>query len=390
MVGDGMNEYTIPSSKHANKKRKLESGAADADDGGTIVDSNMLEPIPPSTQIGRGKVPFMFSPPDGGLETVIKPVRKKPGPKKKVPVPLAPDLAQEIPSVPPSMAGDITPSISRASSPAPVNTGVIFELDEVIPPLKKAKKMDDATMLKRVKALEDAQRKVWTNIARRDVVKVYKYHTLGFQARLAQSERIAKLASLQARRPYTRTAKTAKEVQAKAKRLMREMQVFWKKNEREERDVRKREQKEAMDRLKIEEERREAARQARKLEFLISQTELYSHFVGSKLKTAEVQGDEESVTQAPAGSEVTDVTLVDSKKSILTMRTRLTYIDMLATMLKKPLQWLVIVQSSLMLKLRWKGRRMKPANWQKSELVGESSWIMLVHLGWLHLLKNRD
>lgn len=66
---------------------------------------------------------------------------------------------------------------------------------------------------------------------------------------------------------------------------MREMQVFWRKNEREERDVRKREQKEANDRLKIEEERREAARQARKLEFLISQTELYSHFVGNKLKS---------------------------------------------------------------------------------------------------------
>jgi len=66
---------------------------------------------------------------------------------------------------------------------------------------------------------------------------------------------------------------------------MREMQVFWKKNEKEERDVRKREHKEAMDRLKVEEEKREAARQARKLEFLISQTELYSHFVGSKLKS---------------------------------------------------------------------------------------------------------
>lgn len=66
---------------------------------------------------------------------------------------------------------------------------------------------------------------------------------------------------------------------------MREMQVFWKKNEREERDVRKREQKEANDRAKVEEEKREAARQARKLEFLISQTELYSHFVGNKLKS---------------------------------------------------------------------------------------------------------
>lgn len=115
--------------------------------------------------------------------------------------------------------------------------------------------------------------------------QVYKYHALGYQTRQSQLERMAKLASIQARKPFTKTAKANKDTQAKAKRLMREMQVFWKKNEKEERDVRKREQKEAMDRLKLEEEKREAARQARKLEFLISQTELYSHFVGSKLKS---------------------------------------------------------------------------------------------------------
>jgi hypothetical protein len=66
---------------------------------------------------------------------------------------------------------------------------------------------------------------------------------------------------------------------------MREMLVTFKKAERDERDARKREQKEAVDRAKVEEEKREATRQARKLEFLISQTELYSHFVGSKLKS---------------------------------------------------------------------------------------------------------
>jgi DNA helicase INO80 len=117
------------------------------------------------------------------------------------------------------------------------------------------------------------------------MLQVYKYHTTGYQTRQGQLERIAKLASIQARKPFTKTPKANKDLQAKAKRLMREMQVFWKKNEKEERDLRKKEQKEALDRLKIEEEKREAARQARKLEFLISQTELYSHFVGNKLKS---------------------------------------------------------------------------------------------------------
>jgi chromatin-remodeling ATPase INO80 len=118
-----------------------------------------------------------------------------------------------------------------------------------------------------------------------NVPQVYKYHAMGYQHRRSQLERVAKLASTQARKPFTKTAKANKDMQLKAKRLMREMLVFWKKNEREERDVRKREQKEAIDRAKLEDEKREAARQARKLEFLISQTELYSHFVGSKLKS---------------------------------------------------------------------------------------------------------
>jgi DNA helicase INO80 len=44
-------------------------------------------------------------------------------------------------------------------------------MDMVIPPLKKAKKVDGATMLKRIKALEETQRKVWKNIARKEIPK---------------------------------------------------------------------------------------------------------------------------------------------------------------------------------------------------------------------------
>lgn len=174
MVSDGADEFNIPPppSKHATKKRKLDGGVLDIiDDGGHPME-NVLQPIPPSVKIVKGKV-VPYQQREGSYDTIstpAKPSRKRPGPKKK-----APELMQGIQgvsSVPPSVAGDVTPSISRAGSPGPVNTGVIFELDEVIPPLKRAKKMDDPTMLKRVKALEDAQRKVWTNIARRDVVKV--------------------------------------------------------------------------------------------------------------------------------------------------------------------------------------------------------------------------
>ncbi|KZT74763.1 hypothetical protein DAEQUDRAFT_659213 [Daedalea quercina L-15889] len=159
--------------------------------------------------------------------------------------------------------------------------------------------------MKRVRNLEEAQRKVWTNIARRDIPKVYKFHAQGYMSRQNISKRLATHASMHARKPYVKAGKALKDTQAKGKRLMREMLVFWKKNEKEERDVRRREQREALDRARIEEEKREAARQARKLEFLISQTELYSHFVGNKLKTAELEG--ETAAAAPAGADFVDV-----------------------------------------------------------------------------------
>lgn len=73
-------------------------------------------------------------------------------------------------------AGDATPSVapaSRATSPTPTNgSTVIYELDEDVPALKRAKKVDDPTMVKRIQTLEEAQKKVWTKIARQEVPKV--------------------------------------------------------------------------------------------------------------------------------------------------------------------------------------------------------------------------
>ncbi|KAL4069563.1 SNF2 family N-terminal domain-containing protein [Scleroderma citrinum] len=296
--------------KPANKKRRMDKDAtAIADELERAVDDTSLSLMSTALIKAKGKVkhsqlrePSVDS--TGNLSLTPK-GRKKTAAKKRLDALAVDSVCYG--SAAGSVNGDATPSASRPVSPALTATStVVFELDEIVPPLKRAKKMDENAMVKRLKTLEEAQRKVWTNIARRDIAKVYKYAALGYQARQSQLKRLAILATMQARRPFTRTAKATKDVQAKAKRLMREMLVFWKKNEREERDVRKREQKEAIDRAKIEEEKREAARQARKLEFLISQTELYSHFVGNKLKTAEVQGDL-AEPSAPPGADIGEV-----------------------------------------------------------------------------------
>ena len=92
-------------------------------------------------------------------------------------------------------------------------------------------------------------------------------------------------------------------MQTRAKKVMREvsnpltyrshiadsfasqMLLFMKNNEKKERESRKKAEKEAMDRVQKEEAMREAKRAARKLNFLITQTELYSHFIGDKVKS---------------------------------------------------------------------------------------------------------
>jgi DNA helicase INO80 len=77
------------------------------------------------------------------------------------------------------------------------------------------------------------------------------------------------------------------------------MLTYWRKNEKDELALRKKSEKEALEKAKAEEESREAKRQSRKLNFLLTQTELYSHFIGKKIKTAEAERpDDEDIAPA--------------------------------------------------------------------------------------------
>lgn len=130
---------------------------------------------------------------------------------------------------------------------------------------------------------------IWKDIARKDVPKVYRIKENSLSTKSSNLRKTAQLASKEARRWQLRTNKGTKDVQARAKRSMREMMSFWKRNERTERDLRKTAEKQELENAKKAEADRESNRQKRKLNFLISQTELYSHFIGRKIKTDEVE-----------------------------------------------------------------------------------------------------
>ncbi|KAF3930154.1 hypothetical protein ABW19_dt0208954 [Dactylella cylindrospora] len=143
---------------------------------------------------------------------------------------------------------------------------------------------------------------IWRDISRKEIPKISRHQIATLQVKVANHRKTSLLASKEARRWQMRTTKNTKDVQARAKKSMREMTAFWKRNEREERDLRRRAEKEALEKAKKEEEERESRRQARKLNFLISQTELYSHFIGKKIKTDEVERstDNGAVGASPA------------------------------------------------------------------------------------------
>ena len=165
---------------------------------------------------------------------------------------------------------------------------------------------------------------IWRDLARKDVPKAYKLAGDSYATKASNLKKTAILASKEAKRWQLRTNKGTKDLQARAKRCMREMMGFWKRNEREERDLRKAAERQELENARKEEADREAARQKRKLNFLISQTELYSHFIGKKIKTDEVErstdnpdiaGDAKALTTAkvnvdeptgPVGSKVTN------------------------------------------------------------------------------------
>ena len=128
---------------------------------------------------------------------------------------------------------------------------------------------------------EERQALVWQSVTQSVEIEVPRFMA-DSEARRNDLSKLAEESVKLAKQRRNHLRPTAN-VAARARRATKEMIVFWRRNEREERDQRKRAEKEAMDRMKAEQEEREKRRQARKLHFLISQTELYSHFVSKKL-----------------------------------------------------------------------------------------------------------
>uniref|UniRef100_A0A671YHP3 Chromatin-remodeling ATPase INO80 n=1 Tax=Sparus aurata TaxID=8175 RepID=A0A671YHP3_SPAAU len=140
-----------------------------------------------------------------------------------------------------------------------------------------------------IEQLNARRRKVWLTIAKKEIPKV-SMHNADKQAR-AQEFLLAHQCMREVRRAAIQAQKNCKETLPRARRLTKEMMLYWKKYDKVEKEHRKRAEKEALEQRKLDEEMREAKRQQRKLNFLITQTELYAHFMSGKASIGGPEGD---------------------------------------------------------------------------------------------------
>ncbi|KOM40548.1 hypothetical protein LR48_Vigan04g074600 [Vigna angularis] len=180
-------------------------------------------------------------------------------------------------SIPEGAAGSIRRSILSEGGVLQVyyvkvlEKGDTYEIIERSLPKKQKVKKDPALIEK-----EETERcgKIWVNIVRRDIPKHHRNFTTFHRKQLIDAKRV--------RMKVSRSLKWTRAAGMRTRKLARDMLLFWKRIDKEMAEVRKREEKEAAEALRREQELREAKRQQQRLNFLIQQTELYSHFMQNK------------------------------------------------------------------------------------------------------------
>ncbi|RXI04738.1 hypothetical protein DVH24_039012 [Malus domestica] len=145
---------------------------------------------------------------------------------------------------------------------------------------KKQKVIKDPSVIEKEEM--DKIGKVWANIVRRDMPRHHRIFSSFHQRQLGYAKRVSENCQREVKVKVSRSLKLMRGAAIRTRKLARDMLLFWKRIDKEMAEVRKKEEKEAAEALRREQELREAKRQQQRLNFLIQQTELYSHFMQNK------------------------------------------------------------------------------------------------------------
>ncbi|GFW33581.1 chromatin-remodeling ATPase INO80 [Trichonephila clavipes] len=127
------------------------------------------------------------------------------------------------------------------------------------------------------------RKRLWVAIGKKEIGRAQKQMLAAHKETLTVAKKLALACQREVRKSTLTSQKLVKDIPTRARRLTKEMMLYWKRYEKVEKEHRKRAEKEAQEQLRLDIELREAKRQQRKLNFLITQTELYAHFMSRKV-----------------------------------------------------------------------------------------------------------
>ncbi|XP_060183897.1 chromatin-remodeling ATPase INO80 isoform X1 [Lycium barbarum] len=195
------------------------------------------------------------------------------------------EAALEASSMPEGAAGSIRRSILSDGGVLQVyyvkvlEKGDTYEIIERSLP-KKPKLKKDPSVIEKEEM--DKIGKYWISLVRKEIPKHHKIFINSHRRQLTDAKRFAETCQREVKMKVSRSLKVMRGAAIRTRKLARDMLVYWKRVDKEMAEVKKREEKEAAEALKREQELREAKRQQQRLNFLLSQTELYSHFMQNK------------------------------------------------------------------------------------------------------------
>ncbi|KAL1821631.1 hypothetical protein DCAR_0418060 [Daucus carota subsp. sativus] len=219
------------------------------------------------------------------------------------------DVSLDASSIPEGAAGGIRRSIMSEGGHLQVYYVKVLEkgdtyeiIERSLPQKEKVKK--DASMIEK----EEAEKigKYWVNIVRKDIPKHHRIFTNFHRKQLTDAKRFSEICQREVKMKVSRSLKLMRGAAIRTRKLARDMLIFWKRVDKEMAEVRRREEKEAAEALKREQELREAKRQQQRLNFLLSQTELYSHFMQNKAtsQASEIPNDQEALMNSSEAAPV--------------------------------------------------------------------------------------
>eukprot|EP00826_Nyctotherus_ovalis_P042968 TRINITY_DN4490_c0_g1_i10.p1 TRINITY_DN4490_c0_g1~~TRINITY_DN4490_c0_g1_i10.p1 ORF type:complete len:935 (-),score=369.78 TRINITY_DN4490_c0_g1_i10:25-2829(-) len=134
---------------------------------------------------------------------------------------------------------------------------------------------------------KNALAKQWAWIAKKDIPKAYKIYLKCKLEIEASAKRTATFCAKEVKKKATKCHKLEKEALLRAKRTHRDVLVYWRKREKEMVEMKRKQERIEREIKKKEEEERETKLMKKRLEFLITQSNIYANFMARKLGVAQ-------------------------------------------------------------------------------------------------------